>query len=98
MSSSGTGVLEAMSAGVDQADILLVCVSREYSQSPNCRLEAEYAHLQGKRILFLMMQEDFTKPTGWLGILQGAALWHNFFDSQKTDSEQVGALAGALVA
>ena len=97
MSSSGEGVLQAMSAGVDQADLFLACVSREYSQSPNCRLEAEYAHLQRKKILFLMLQEDFTTPTGWLGILQGASLWYNFFDRQKSEAEQVEALVvGAL--
>ena len=34
----GRSILEAMSAGIDQADVLLVCVSREYSASANCRL------------------------------------------------------------
>ena len=44
-------------AAIDEADIVLVAVSREYRDSANCRLEAEYAHTQNKRIVFMMMQE-----------------------------------------
>jgi hypothetical protein len=85
MAQCGGGTLEAMSAGVDQADILVVCVSRAYSQSANCRLEAEYAHTQNKPMIFVMMQEDFTKPTGWLGLLVGAKLWCNHFDGDQEE-------------
>jgi hypothetical protein len=33
------------------------------------------------------LQEDFTKPTGWLGMLVGTKLWCNCFDG--TDSERL---------
>jgi hypothetical protein len=55
-SSAGLGILEAMSAAINEADIVLVCVSREYSQSANCRIEAEYGQKQNKKMVFVMMQ------------------------------------------
>jgi hypothetical protein len=69
-SGAGKGILEAMSEGKDNADVMLICVSKECSASANCRLEAsttsssEYAHMHGMPILYLMMQEGYEKPTG----------------------------------
>jgi male-specific lethal 1 len=85
---SSAGVLEAMSAAIDEADFILVCVSREYALSANCRLEAEYAHTHGKPMRYLMLQPDFTKPTGWLGMLVGASLWYNFFEGDSEEQMQ----------
>jgi hypothetical protein len=82
MATTAPGVLEAMSAAIDGAEVILVCVSREYKDSANCRLEAEYAHVKKKRLHFLMMQEDYTSPSGWLGILVGAALWCPLFSPE----------------
>ena len=79
-----------MSSAIDEADVVLVAVSREYRDSANCRLEAEYAHTQGKRIVFMMMQEDFTKPTGWLGMLVGAKLWHPLFGASSAKGKGKG--------
>ena len=92
MSSTGGGnVLEAMSSAIDEADVVLVAVSREYRDSANCRLEAEYAHTRKKKVMFMMMQEDFTSLTGWLGMLIGAKLWYPFFGTEPT-SKQVANL------
>lgn len=35
--------LQAMASAVENSRIILVCVSRAYKESPNTRLEAEYA-------------------------------------------------------
>jgi hypothetical protein len=90
------GVLDAMSAAIDEADVVLVAVSREYKNSANCRLEAEYAHTQGKRIVYMMMQEDFIKPSGWLGMLLGSKLWHAMFDDSEPAAAKVEPLIQAL--
>lgn len=95
MAAGGGNVLEEMSAAIDDADLVLVCVSREYYDSANCRLEAEYAHVKKKKIKFLMMQENYTSPSGWLGMLVGAKLWHAFFSapgSGSTTANEVHAL------
>jgi hypothetical protein len=49
---------------VEQSDMLLMCVSQKYKDSPNCRLEGEYC--MNRRIEFvpLMMQRGY-KPDGW---------------------------------
>ena len=39
--------------------------------------EAEYAYARRKKIIPLMMEENY-KPDGWLGILLGTKLWMNF--------------------
>ena len=39
----------------------------------------------------MMMQEDFTSLTGWLGMLIGAKLWYPFFGTEPT-SKQVANL------
>ena len=94
-SGSGKGILEAMSDGIDRADVMLICVSKEYSKSSNCRLEAEYAHMQNKPILYLMMEEGYEKPVGWLGMLLGQKLWYNMFAG--TMDEQMSNLLTAIV-
>jgi hypothetical protein len=91
-SGAGKGILEAMSEGIDNADVMLICVSKEYSASANCRLEAEYAHMHGMPILYLMMQEGYEKPTGWLGMLLGQKLWYNMF-AGETETQMTNLLA-----
>jgi hypothetical protein len=53
-------------------------VSANYKDSVNCRMEAEYAHVQRKRIIPIMVGEPGYKPQGWLGMLIGAKLWVDF--------------------
>jgi hypothetical protein len=39
-------------------------------------------------MVFMMMQEDFTSPSGWLGMLIGTKLWYPLFgDSEPTGSK-----------
>jgi hypothetical protein len=90
------GVLDAMSEAIDEAEVVLVAVSREYKDSANCRLEAEYAHIQGKRIVYMMTQEDFTKPSGWLGMLVGSKLWHPLFGDSEPTAAKVEHLKALL--
>ena len=81
----GGSTLEAMAKAVENAAVVLVCVSQRYKESPNCRSEAEYAYQLNKDIIPLMMQHNY-KADGWLGILVGAKLWIGFQSKQDINS------------
>ena len=63
------GVCRAQEA-VDNAAVMLFCVSLAYKESANCRLEASYGHQQEVSMIPLMMERGY-RPTGWLGLLLG---------------------------
>ena len=81
----GGSTLEAMAKAVENAAVVLVCVSQRYKESPNCRSEAEYAYQLRKEIIPLMMQRNFTAD-GWLGMLLGTKLWIDFQNKQVINS------------
>ena len=81
----GGSTLDAMAKGVENAAVVLVCVSQRYKESPNCRSEAEYAYQLRKDIIPLMMQRNY-KADGWLGMLVGTKLWIGFQSKQVIDS------------
>eukprot|EP01047_Picozoa_sp_COSAG01_P008654 COSAG01_NODE_343_length_18564_cov_10.381099_2_plen_127_part_00 len=56
-------VMDAMSAAVEDAAVMLYCVSHRYKESANCRLECNYGIQQGIDMVPLMMEENY-KPTG----------------------------------
>ena len=73
----GGSTLEAMAKAVENASVVLVCMSQRYKESPNCRSDAEYAYQLRKDIIPLMMQHNY-KADGWLGMLVGTKLWIDF--------------------
>ena len=81
----GGSTLEAMAKAVENAAVVLVCVSQRYKESPNCRSEAEYAYQLRKDIIPLMMQNNY-KADGWLGMLVGTKLWIGFQSKHVIDS------------
>ena len=81
----GGSTLEAMAKAVEDAAVVLVCVSQRYKESPNCRSEAEYAYQLRKDIIPLMMQRNY-QADGWLGMLVGTKLWIGFQNKQIVDS------------
>ncbi|KAJ7387414.1 Vacuolar protein sorting-associated protein 33A [Desmophyllum pertusum] len=81
----GGSTLEAMAKAVENASVVLVCVSQQYKESANCRSEAEYAYQLRKDIIPLMMQRNY-KADGWLGMLVGTKLWIDFKSKQVIDS------------
>jgi len=52
---------DVMAEAIERSCVVVVCVSRAYKESPNCRLEAKYAqqlYKKGKvRLAFVMMNE-----------------------------------------
>ncbi|KAK3103675.1 hypothetical protein FSP39_020930 [Pinctada imbricata] len=69
--------LAAMARAVEEASIVLVCFSKKYKDSDNCRAEAEYAFQQKKTIIPLKMELGY-KPDGWLGFIIGTKLFFDF--------------------
>ena len=76
----GGSTLEAMAKAVENASVILVCVSQRYKESPNCRSEAEYAYQLRKDIIPLMMERNY-RPDGWLGLIVGTKLRIDFRNS-----------------
>jgi len=73
-----------MAKAVENASVVLVCVSQRYKESPNCRSEAEYAYQLRKDIIPLMLQHRY-KADGWLGMLLGTKLWFEFHSKQVVE-------------
>ena len=69
--------LDAMAEAVENASVVLVCVSRRYKESQNCRSEATYAYDLKKDIIPLMMERNY-KGDGWLGIIVTGKMWFDF--------------------
>ncbi|XP_063437363.1 uncharacterized protein LOC134718645 isoform X2 [Mytilus trossulus] len=69
--------LQAMAEAVENASLVLICMSESYKHSPNCRLESEYTYRCGKEYIPLMVQKYY-KPDGWLGALLGTKLFIDF--------------------
>lgn len=78
-------IVEAMASAVENAAIVLVCVSQKYKESPNCRMEAEYA-LERKVDMIPLIVESQYKPDGWLGLLCGKKLYFSFKEKGQFDS------------
>ncbi|CAH1239414.1 Hypp5821 [Branchiostoma lanceolatum] len=73
----GGSTLQAMAGAVENASVLLICMSRKYKESANCRGECEYARERGTDIIPLKLEDGY-RPDGWLGFLVGARLYFNF--------------------
>ena len=76
----GSTVLERMAEAIEHAVVVCYGISKAYSRSFNCRTEAQYAFQQKKVMTPLMLEKGYS-PTGWLGILLGARVWHGFYGS-----------------
>ncbi|XP_020626470.1 uncharacterized protein LOC110063812 isoform X2 [Orbicella faveolata] len=80
----GGSTLESMAKAVENASVVLVCVSQKYKESPNCRSEAEYTFQLHKDIIPLMMENKY-RPDGWLGFIVGSKFWIDFSEKHKLD-------------
>ncbi|KAL9979635.1 hypothetical protein ACROYT_G017320 [Oculina patagonica] len=81
----GGSTLESMAKAVENASVVLVCVSQKYKESPNCRSEAEYTYQLHKDVIPLMMDSKY-RPDGWLGFIVGSKFWIDFSEKHKLDS------------
>ncbi len=56
--------MQAMANAIEQASCVLICMTSKYSQSKNCKYEADYVVQQNKPYVPLLMEKDY-KPKGW---------------------------------
>ena len=92
---------DCMAAAIEHSHTIVVCVSRAYKASANCRMEAKYAndmHKRGKvQLVFVMMEREYTTRSspeyvdGWLGLMISDQLWHGMWAG-----DQVAAVAAAI--
>jgi tetratricopeptide (TPR) repeat protein len=96
-------ILLAMTSGIDSADVVVVCITREYinkckkAGNDNCKLEFEYAYNRKgvNRMVAVVMEPDCAGPQSWdgsVGAILGLQLYVGATDSGKT-KEQVADLA-----
>jgi len=69
--------VETMATAVETSQVVLMCLSRKYKESPNCRLEGEYAFKRRKTIIPLLMQPQYDAD-GWLGAVVGTKIYYKF--------------------
>ncbi|XP_039250993.1 uncharacterized protein LOC120328542 [Styela clava] len=89
-------ILEAMAEAVENAAIVLVCMTQKYKDSPNCRTEAEYAFNLRKEIIPIKAEQDY-KADGWLGALTGTKLYIDFSSLDSFEGETFDGKVDALV-
>ncbi|KAH3859833.1 uncharacterized protein LOC127871977 [Dreissena polymorpha] len=82
----GGSTVQAMASAVENAELVLMCVSQKYKNSPNCRAEAEYAFQKKKNIIPLKMDRGYD-PDGWLGFICGAKLFYDFSGKYSFDDK-----------
>ena len=70
--------LDSMAKAIENSAIVLMCVSEKYRQSINCQAEAQYAFRLNKVIIPLIMQPEYYKVSGWLGIIIGDKIFVDF--------------------
>jgi len=78
--------LQAMAEAVEKSQVVIVCMTRKYKESPACRLEAEYTVKLRKEIIPLMLEANYS-PDGWLGILLGSKLYYAFNDDHTFETK-----------
>ena len=52
--------VEAMSAAIEDADVMCYGISQAYKESANCHMEAQYAYQQQVDMVPLMMEEGYS--------------------------------------
>ncbi|XP_072036187.1 uncharacterized protein [Amphiura filiformis] len=79
----GEGLADRLAKAVEDTDVFLMCYSKKYQESRNCKAEAIYAKGIGKRIIPLKYENY--NPDGWLGILLGDRLYYDVTSDQRLE-------------
>ncbi|XP_077863462.1 uncharacterized protein LOC144347211 [Saccoglossus kowalevskii] len=81
----GGSTLSAMADAVENAVAIVVCMTQNYKDSPNCRTEAEYAFQCRKKIVPIKVRSDY-HPDGWLGAILGTKFYFQFLGEDVFES------------
>ncbi|XP_072037423.1 uncharacterized protein [Amphiura filiformis] len=82
-------ILVTMADAVEKADVILMCVSRSYKTSTNCQFEGNYAVKSNKKIIPLMVEEDYKYEEwdGWLGLVAAGKMYIRAYSDQVLDQD-----------
>jgi hypothetical protein len=75
--------VDTMALAVEGAAVVLVGVSRQYKESSNCRMEAQYALQKKKPLIPLKLVQGY-EADGWLGLLLGSSMWYAMYGDTLT--------------
>ena len=67
--------IEAMVLGLNDARLVIMCLSEGYRQSDFCKREAEYTVLKKKPFQPVILQEGFRMENDWLCFVVGLQNW-----------------------
>lgn len=77
-------IYKKMSGAVEEASVVVICMSSKYQASKNCQREFEYAQVLNKKMIPIKLEKGF-QPAGALGLITAGKFYINFTDPQKFD-------------
>ena len=80
-------IIERMAEAIEQAKVVLICMSSNYKNSINCKAEAEYAFSRKSNIVPLIVEPQY-KADGWLGFMAGSKIYVDFADKEGEEFEK----------
>ena len=72
--------LQRRAEAVEDASVVLCCLSNDFIDNKFCELEVQYAYRLKKKMVFMQMQENY-KPKGWIGMVIGVGEIINMHDN-----------------
>ncbi len=80
-------IIERMAEAIEQAKVVLICMSSNYKNSTNCKAEAEYAFNRKSNIVPLVVEPQY-KADGWLGFMAGSKIYVDFADKEGEEFDK----------
>ncbi|EDV27437.1 hypothetical protein TrispH2_003058 [Trichoplax sp. H2] len=77
--------LKSIAKNIDESNIVVVCLSHKYKQSPYCHSQAHFAVQKKKKVIPILLQANYNLH-GWLGDLFGSIPILDFSDGNDIDN------------
>ena len=82
-------ILTGMAKGVSYSDIIILLISKGYSESHNCSLEYRHAHTMKKFIIPAKVENYYPPDDSALGILISGKFYYKLFDDFEAKAEKI---------
>ena len=69
--------VSTMATAIKSSQSIIICMSENYEKSNACHHEADFAYVQQRRIIPLVVQSKY-KPREWLAFIIGSSLYVDF--------------------
>ena len=84
----GNKLFAKIDKGIRDAKVVICCVTKEYSESPNCKREVNLAVNLRKSIIPLLMEKTDWPPKGSMGPIFGEYLFIRFYQRQGEETPE----------